>query len=169
MRSLVWVVAPSVLLSTLVIPVPSAGQARPDVGTWPASWTPPLPVPVTSELALAAPQERRLPVYDDAGEPIPFSEIEARIDPSGRKGAFWAGLIGVAIGVAIGEAIGSCGEQRGGYQYYCSPREESLRDILPAGLGITLGLAGAWAGWEADLTTWDEALREIRLRRRVGR
>lgn len=163
------VVTAWVIVSALLGPAPSAAQARPHAVTWPASWTPPLPVPVTSELALAALQERRLPVLDDAGEPIPFSEIEARIDHSGMKGAFWAGLIGLAAGVAIGEAIGSCGEQRGGYQYHCSPREEALRDILPAGLGVTLGLAGAWIGWEADVTTWQEALREVRLRRRAGR
>ncbi len=151
----------SLIVSTLFLSAPAQAQAQEPAPAFPGA---PL-----RDLSWSPDQDARLPVYDDAGELIPFSEIEARVDPSGLRGGFWAGLVGFTAGVLIGEAIGSCGGRRGDFQHYCSPQEEALRDALPAGLGITLGLTGAWIGWEVDVTTWDEALREVRQQRRAGR
>lgn len=114
-------------------------------------------------------QERRLPVYDDAGELISYDEIQALVDPSGSKGATWGFLLGGLAGIAIGAAVGKCGGVRGGYRYYCSPREDSLRSILPVGLGFTFGFAMGWVWWNVDRTTFDEAADQIRQQRRIGR
>lgn len=134
-----------------------------------------LPVsPVTPALApplgvLPVAQERRLPVYDDDGEVIPYEEIMALVDPSGSKGGTWGFILGAATGLIVGGLIGQCGGVRGGYRYYCSPREESLQTILPLGLGVTFGMGVGWAGWSEDRTTFDEAVAEIRRQRRVSR
>lgn len=126
------------------------------------------PTPV--DLRSGAPgQEARRPVYDDEGEVIPYDEIFARVDPSGARGAAWGAILGGLAGMAIGAAIGQCGGVRGGYRYYCSPREEALQAGLPLGLGLTMGFAFGWVGWNADQTTFDEALAEIRRERRVSR
>lgn len=139
------------------LPVPSAPRL-------PAIAWPTLKVP-----SVRIGQERRLPVYDDAGEIIPFQEIEARVDPSGSTGAWWGALVGSSVGSGIGALLGRCGGEEGGYRYYCSPRDEALRNRLPVGLGITFAILGAWIGYSTDRTTFDEALSQIRYERRVGR
>lgn len=113
-------------------------------------------------------QERPLPVYDDDGNVIRLSEIQAEVDASGAAGAFWGILVGVSVGSALGSLVapGQCEEVRGGYRYYCSPREEALNSALPGAFAILLGTLGGWIGWESDRVTFDEALERIREGRR---
>ncbi len=142
--------------------------ALPSASTLSATATWPLTLAAPADL-LPVGQEWRLPVYDDAGEIIPYHEIAALVDPSGYKGGTWGFIGGAVAGLAIGAIIGRCGGIRNGFQYYCSPRDESLRTILPVGLGFTFGMALGWAGWNSDRTTFDEAVAEIRRQRRLGR
>ncbi|NNF12743.1 MAG: hypothetical protein HKN72_05950 [Gemmatimonadetes bacterium] len=114
-------------------------------------------------------QERRLPVHYEDGEVIPYEEIQALVDPSGSKGAAWGTILGGLAGLTLGAAIGQCGGVRNGYRYYCSPRDESLRSVLPIGLMLTFGFAGGWIGWKVDRVTFDEAVGRLRRERRVGR
>ena len=151
------------------LPPGAEAQARgneAEVKAWPASWSATEAVP-----ARPLAQERRLPVYDDSGEIIPFVLIQARVDRSGARGAFWGAFLGSAVGGAVGAAIAplDCDRVAGRLRYYCSPREEALNGALPGGLAILFGMLGAWAGWEIDVTTFDEAVAAIRLRRRLGR
>jgi hypothetical protein len=76
-------------------------------------------------------------------------------------------MVGGAIGAGIAPL--DCDRIESGLHYYCSPREEALNAVLPGGLSILFGVLGAWVGWEADVTTFDEAVAAIRLRRRLGR
>lgn len=166
---------PVLALSQLAGVNEAAAQSRPDASvTW-GSEPPSRPVS-TVVPALAVPmdvfpvaQEWRLPVYDDDGEVIPYEEILALVDPSGSRGATWGFILGAVSGLVIGGIIGQCGGVRGGFRYYCSPREESLQTGLPLGLGFTFGMGFGWAGWAGDRTTFDEAVEKIRLQRRLGR
>lgn len=127
------------------------------------------------EAAPAVPQvAQRLPVLDDAGRPISMEEIEARIDPGGGAGAFWGGLLGLAIATPVLHLIMTnsqdCDESRQGLYIICSPREDAMRSAVTwGGAGLVTTLA-AWFGWEADKTDWHEAVRQIREdRRRIVR
>jgi len=155
-----------VLAGVVAFPTPAAAQAAPGAtarDAWPASWTPPPTLPTQQEAA-------RLPVLDDAGVVIPYGEIVARVDPSGARGAFIGGAIGVVVGAALGGLIApnDCNKRVGNFHVYCSPREEALKAAIPGGLGIVLGVLGVWAGWESDRTTFDEAVEQIRAERRTG-
>lgn len=152
--------APRTEVSTPVVP------DMPTVMAWPAPPALPALSPVGRRLL---PQEARLPIVDDAGDPIAFDLILSRVDASGSKGGAWGFVLGAVGGLAFGAAIGKCGGVRGGYRYYCSPREEALQTALPVGLGFTLGFAFGWIGWNADRTTFDEALADIRQERRLAR
>lgn len=131
--------------------------------TWPQA-----PIPPEVVDAVGLDQERPLPVYDDAGNVIRLSEIQAEVDASGLAGAFWGSLLGVAVGSGLGSLLapGQCEEVRGGYRYYCSPREEALNSALPGAFAILFGTLGGWIGWESDRVTFHEALEGIRERRR---
>lgn len=160
---------PVVMMTTLVVmALPGFGDAQvpsaPATESWP-TFTDPASPGDTGGVG----QESRLPVYDDDGELIPYREIQELVDPSGSTGAFWGVLLGASVGGGLGALLTRCGGVRGGYRYYCSPQEESLRSRVPVGLAITIGLIGAWAGYETDRTTFDEAVAEIRRRRKVER
>lgn len=155
-----------VVLILVARPAPGEAQLRP--GPTDEIW-PVLDSGVQSADPVTADQVGRLPVYDDDGELIPYREIQELVDPSGSSGAFWGALLGGSVGAGAGALMTRCGEVRGGYQYYCSPREEALRSRVPVGLAVTLGLLGAWIGYETDRVTFDEAVAEIRLQRGRGR
>ena len=120
--------------------------------------------------AAGLPQAARLPVYDDAGALIPYGAVAELVDPSGLGGAFWGAVAFAVAGLVISEGVSpsDCDRRSGGYQYFCSPRQESLRSNLPWALALSFGSLGAWFGYNADRTTWDEALEHIRAQRRAG-
>lgn len=149
-------------------PADLAAQYRLDLGSellWPAPWS------ARPELAVAGTdQVQRLPVYDEAGGLISFEAIQERVDRSGLKGAFWGGLVGFVGGSLVGLAFTpmDCNRQEAGYYIPCSPREEALKSAWPLGLSLVGLVAGAWLGSSEDLTTWQEALADIRAERRLG-
>lgn len=129
---------------------------------WPDSWS-------LDDARSRIQSRERIPVYDDAGEIIPFAEIQARVDESGLSGAFWGGLLGFLVGAAIGEAASpDCPYVQGNVRHFCSPRQEALQERLPTGLGLALGALMVWAGWNVDRTTFEEAIEGIRRERRLG-
>lgn len=129
-----------------------------------APWSPEVTV-----LTSGVDQVQRLPVYDDAGVPILFEAIEARVDRSGVKGAFWGGLAGLVGGAILGTALSprGCNHSEGGFYIACSPREDALRAAWPLGLSLVGMISLAWVGSNADITTWQEAVTEIRQERRL--
>jgi hypothetical protein len=142
---------------------------------WPVSWSAERLRPTSLQAGPlqppGAPQAReRLPVYDDAGEVIPYELIQARLDSSGAGGAILGGLLMTAAGALAGALLTAydCNEERAGYYYECSPRENAMRSALTGGLAATGAVVGVWWGWNSDKTTWDEALREIREERARG-
>lgn len=146
-------------------PVVLEAQYRPGLSP---EWR--LPPPSTPELTVPATgmaQAQRLPVYDDAGGLISFEAIQARVDRSGLKGAFWGGLAGSLGGVVLGVALSTpdCPRQEGGFNIHCSPREEALQGAVPGGLSLVGMMALAWLGWSADVTTWQDAVTDIRRER----
>lgn len=168
------------LISAVVLPASVDAQSSPipsDQRPGPAERVSPIlspRLPAAAWPTLAAPsititQETRLPVYDDAGQIIRFQEIAARVDESGDRGAFWGGLVGAVVGSGLGALVSQCGGIRDGFEYFCSPRDEALRDRLPMALGVTIGLLGVLIGSDVDRTTFDEAISQIRYQRRVGR
>jgi len=136
------------------------------VAELPAARWPTAPAPALQ----LEPQGIPLPVYDDDGEVIPYDLIASMVDTSGLSGAIWAGLGFAAVGSLIGALITDydCPYTSGGYRYDCSPREDAMRSVLPGSLALAFGMTGVWLGWSADVTTWDEALEEIRDARRRG-
>jgi hypothetical protein len=113
----------------------------------------------------------RLPVYDDDGEPIPFDLIQERVDPSGLGGAFGGGLAGGVAGLIVGlihQSLLNCDGSDLDDSEPCSPREHAMRDRLNVLLPVTFGTIGAWLGRNRDITTWQEAVAEIREERRLG-
>lgn len=196
-RRVGWAVCVLVAMATSLWGTPESAAAQGRVGTsrdsfWPASWSAPPPsidigppsrqrtVPVQPSLARTTPsahrvlsdgsQVARLPVYDALGQVIPLEEIQVRVDMSGLRGAFWAGLALSSLGTLLGAVLVDydCNETRGGYHYPCSPREDAMQGAVPL-TGFLLGATlGVWIGWEADRTTWQEALTEIREIRRTG-
>ena len=136
-----------------------------DTTSWPAPASPRIE-PET----FGAQQVQRLPVYDDAGEVIPFEAIQARVDPSGLGGALALGGLGGLVGLVLGAALATtdCDVVRYGFYIHCSPREDALNARLPPALGLLFTGLGMWLGWESDETSFDEALVSIR-RERGGR
>lgn len=159
----VFLVAVAVLVTTVDLAAQMRSALPGSELTWPRS-----PIPPDVSGAVGLDQERPLPIYDDGGNVIRLSEIREEVDPSGSTGAVWGVLVGVAVGSGLGGLLapGLCEEVRGGYRYYCSPREEALNTALPGAFAMFFGTLGGWVGWEVDRTTFDEALERIRERRR---
>ncbi len=118
-------------------------------------------------------QDARLPVLDDDGRVIPRSEIEGRVKRSGTAGMILGGLGGLAIGTLVGfiaASVVACAREEGRSGLYdnCSPQEDALRGAWIFG-SVTAGvIAFGHLGWQADRTTWWEAVTEIRQERRGG-
>lgn len=110
----------------------------------------------------------RLPVLDDRGVPIPFHEIQGRVE-GGGAGMVIGGLLGPVLGLAIGAVASStitCGHEQG--QELCSPQEDALQSVLLT-IGVLTGTAvGMAVGWESDAVTWQEAIEQIRAERRAA-
>lgn len=118
-------------------------------------------------------QDARLPVLDYDGRVIPRSEIEGRVDQSGRAGMFLGALGGLAIGGLVGFVAASmvaCSREEGWSGLYdnCSPQEGALRGAWVMG-SVTAGvITFGHLGWQDDRTTWWEAVEGIRQERRGG-
>jgi hypothetical protein len=157
------------VMATMVAAAGSSAQrrvAQPPLASWPT-----VPEVVARESGGGGLfQAARLPVYDDAGVVIEFALIESLVDESGLKGALWAGLGMSLAGALIGVGLTAydCNQPEGGSYIRCSPREDGMKSAVPAGLALTFGMLGVWLGWNSDVTTFQEAVDEIRAARRYG-
>lgn len=150
----------------LLVPAGLAAQAPAR-----AEAQPPGPVAATGAVFVAPvsplSDTLRLPVLDDAGEPIPFDEIHARVRPASGGKVVVGGVLGVVLGLAAGAAVAevvSCGQEM--QQTLCSPQETSLREAI-TGIGAGLGLGvGVASGWRSSAVSWQEAVEQIREERR---